>query len=70
MGSVLLRTPGPGAASSYRDLDDYIETTGFDPLKYNHKASGMGMKSLSDKLMNLNITKPIRKPRKNITMSM
>lgn len=57
MGSVLLRTPGPGGASSYPDMDDYIEVTKFNPLKPDilNKISGLG------------VSKPIR--RKNITMS-
>ena len=57
MGSVLLRIPGPGGASSYSDMDDYIETTKFNPLKGDilNKISGLG------------VSKPIK--RKNITMT-
>ncbi len=46
MGSVLLRTGGPGAGSSYSDIDDYIRTTGINPLA-RARSSGKG---LSDKL--------------------
>jgi len=71
MGSVLLSTGGPGGASSYADLDDYISTTGIDP--YNRQTSkgskGFGMNSVASKLKSLSII-PTAGRRKNITMSM
>ena len=75
MGSVLLRTAGGGAGSSYMDMDDYIRTTGMNPMtrKSTQRAKGMdgtGMGSLGSKLARLNIQKPtIEAKRKNITMS-
>jgi hypothetical protein len=77
MGSVLLRTGGPGSASSYSDIDDYIATTGINP--FTRKVSGGALpkavvqdsaeklSKLSDKLGKLNIT--MGPKRKNITMS-
>ena len=65
-GSVLLRTGGGGAGSSYMDMDDYIKTTGIDPFKRN--TSGKGLSSLSSKLQNLN-AKPLSSVRKNIVMN-
>jgi hypothetical protein len=68
MGSVLLRTAGGGAGSSYADMDDYIATTGINP--YARKGmEGTGMKSLSDKLSKLNIEPKLHMKKKNITMS-
>lgn len=70
-GSVLLRTAGGGAASSYMDMDDYIHTTGLNPAKYK-TTSGSGLKTLSDKLSKLSLeAKPLVKGKiKNIVMSM
>ena len=68
MGSVLLRTAGGGAGSSYSDMDDYIRTTGLDPLSRSRK-SGSGIGSLGDKLRKLSIT-PASAVRKNIVMNM
>lgn len=68
-GSVLLRTAGGGAGSSYMDLDNYIHTTGLNP--YSH-SKGKGLKTLSDKLSKLSVEhKPLTKGKvKNIVMSM
>ena len=69
MGSVLLRTGGGGAGSSYMDIDDYVATTGINPYS---RVTGSGMKGLgklSDKLSKLSIEKPPAKKHKNITMS-
>jgi hypothetical protein len=71
MGSVLLRTAGPGAASSYMDMDDYISTTGMNPYTRAGVSQGKGLpKGLSSKLSNLNIAPPTSNPRKNIVMHM
>jgi hypothetical protein len=71
MGSVLLRTGGGGAASSYMDMDDYISTTGINPYTRAGVSQGKGLpKSLSSKLSNLNIAPPTTTPRKNIVMHM
>jgi hypothetical protein len=69
MGSVLLRTGGPGAASSYSDMDDFIRTTGIDPYSKSRKVVGMGVggKKLAEKLEKLTIIQPSAK-RRNITM--
>ena len=67
MGSVLLRTAGGGAGSSYSDMDDYIRTTGIDPM--NRKSTGSGLRSLGDKLSKLSIA-PTSAVRKNIVMHM
>jgi len=75
MGSVLLRTAGGGAGSSYMDMDDYIRTTGIDPLSRKgtqrvKSMDGTGMSRLGSKLSRLNIQKPTSESkRKNITMS-
>ena len=68
-GSVLLRTGGGGAGSSYLDMDDYIRTTGLNPLS---RSKGQGLKTLSDKLSKLSVEhKPLVKGKvKNIVMSM
>ena len=70
MGSVLLSVGGPGAASSYMDMDDYIATTGINPNTRTFKpasTAGTGMSKLSEKLNKLKINEGPR--RKNITMS-
>ena len=68
-GSVLLRTGGGGAGSSYMDMDDYIKTTGIDPYKRTGvQKAGKGLSSLSSKLQNLS-TKPLSSVRKNIVMN-
>lgn len=70
MGSVLLRTAGGGAGSSYSDMDDYIRTTGINPYKRASvsQPSGEGLKSLTSKLGNLSII-PDKNRKKKITMS-
>lgn len=70
MGSVLLRTGGPGAGSSYMDIDDYIRTTGINPKARMSKqtSSGEGLKKLNSKLLKLQV-EPQGVKRKNITMS-
>jgi hypothetical protein len=65
-GSVLLRTGGGGAGSSYMDMDDYIKTTGINP--YKRGLNGKGLSSLSSKLQNLT-AKPLSSVRKNIVMN-
>jgi hypothetical protein len=66
MGSVLLNTGGAGSASSYIDIDDYIQTTKNNPFK----GSGMGgdLSKLSQKLSKININPSSNIRRKNITM--
>jgi len=75
-GTVLL-DGGMGGQSSYRSLDDYINTTGRDPLKSiakmeNQSGSGLADK-ISEKLSKLKIeaekTQKGRPKRKNIVMS-
>ena len=75
MGSVLLRTGGGGAGSSYSDMDDYISTTGINPYTRASQvappAAGKGFKGmsrLSEKLSKLSIAQPSSK-KKNIVMS-
>jgi hypothetical protein len=70
-GSVLLRTGGPGAGSSYMDIDDYIRTTGINPYSRASSSEGSGMKGVASKLARLKIESPnVGKPKmKNITMS-
>lgn len=76
MGSVLLRTGGAGAGSSYLDIDDYIATTGINPLtrKTQQPLGGNGLVDrLGQKLSNLNIEKKIATElpkKKRIVMSM
>jgi hypothetical protein len=71
MGAVGIRKGGPGAGSSYQNLDDYIETTGNNPETYasdfvSRMSGGRISKKLSSKLSSLNIEP---KKRKNIVMS-
>ena len=74
MGSVLLQKGGSGSASSYRDLDDYISTTGRDPIRESSRIrstlpSGSGLTSkLADKLSKL--TTETGRRAKRITMSL
>jgi hypothetical protein len=68
MGSLLLNTGGAGSASSYIDIDDYIETTGRNP--YGAKGQGMkGLSELSAKLSKMNLQPSSNIKRKNITMN-
>ena len=71
MGSVLLRTGGGGAGSSYMDMDDYISTTGINPYSRAGTTQGKGLpSSVSNKLSKLSISPPSGPQRKNIVMSM
>ena len=75
MGSVLLRTAGGGAGSSYLDMDDYIATTGLNPYaRSSVKSSGNGLVDrLGSKLSSLNIEKKVASElpkKKKIVMSM
>jgi hypothetical protein len=71
MGSVLLRSGGPGGASSYMDMDDYIATTGINPYARASAPQGKGLaSSITNKLSKLNIAPPTTSQRKNIVMSM
>jgi len=65
MGSLLLNKGGPGGASSYIDIDDYIDTTGVNPYR---TAKGKGLEKLSGKLSKLQIEPSSTIKRKNITM--
>ena len=72
-GSVLLSKGGPGAASSYQDIDDYIKQTGINPyarasITKSSTPSGMGLKSITEKLSKLSAG---AKPKmKNIKLSL
>jgi hypothetical protein len=70
MGSVLLRTGGGGAGSSYSDMDDYIRTTGINPYTRSgvSQSKGEGLKSLSSKLEKLSVV-PDKHRKKKIVMS-
>lgn len=73
-GSVLLDggEGGYGAGSSYSSLNDYIDTTGLNPLKGQPlQTSGRGLASMNSKLENLLVRnkKPTKKE-KNITFHM
>ena len=74
MGSVILQRGGPGSASGYRDLDDYINTTGRNPIIESQTIrsalpSGSGISSkLADKLSKL--TTETGRRAKRITMSL
>ena len=71
-GSVLLRTAGGGAGSSYMDMDDYISTTGINPYTRAGVVQGKGLsKEMTSKLSKLQIAPPSSTgTRKNIVMSM
>jgi hypothetical protein len=68
MGSLLLNKGGAGGASSYIDIDDYIDTTGRNPYKSDQHAKGKGFEKLSSKLSNLKIEPSSTIKRKNIVM--
>jgi hypothetical protein len=76
MGSVLLSKGGTGGASSYRDLEDYIKTTGRNP-NIEKSITGEGfipekskrLDKLGVKLSNLSVNSGIKPKIKNITMS-
>jgi len=68
IGGILLNTGGPGSASSYMDIDDYIDTTGINPYKASQRSKGKGLEALSSKLSKLNIAPANTTRRKNITM--
>ena len=74
MGSVLLRTAGGGAGSSYLDMDDYIATTGINPYTRSSSNTGKGLVDrLGSKLSSLNIEKKVASElpkKKKIVMSM
>jgi hypothetical protein len=72
VGSVVIRVGGPGAGSSYNDIDEYIATTGINPYSRQTSttsSSGSGLKKLSSKLEKLTISKEPSSRRKNITMT-
>lgn len=64
----LLLDGGLGGGNSYSSIDDYVSTTGRNPLKI----SGSGLaKSFTDKLSKLNIGKmPISRKPQNINFSL
>lgn len=66
MGSVLLSKGGPGSASSYIDIDDYLNQTGFKHIGGSgvHKDFG----KLSQKLSKLSVEPPSNIRRRNIVM--
>ena len=71
MGSVVIRMGGPGAGSSYMDLQDYMDTTGNNPDNYveeftSRMGGGRISRKLSSKLGNLKLETG---KRKNIVMS-
>jgi len=71
MGSVVIRMGGPGAGSSYSDLQEYIDTTGNNPDDYveeftSRMKGGRITKKLSDRLGSLKLN---TNKRKNIVMS-
>jgi hypothetical protein len=73
MGSVLLRKGGPGGASSYQDIDEYISTTGINPYARS-TPSGRGLSDkIGKKLSNLKVEAKNASElpkRKKIVMSM
>ena len=68
IGTLLLNKGGAGSASSYIDIDDYIDTTGRNPFKSDQHAKGKGFEKLASKLSNLKIEPSSTIRRKNITM--
>ena len=68
IGGLLLNKGGAGGASSYIDIDDYIDTTGRNPYKSDQHAKGRGLENLSSKLSKLKIEPSSTIRRKNITM--
>jgi hypothetical protein len=65
VGAVLLNKGGSGAGSSYSSLEDYMETTGINPLQ----SKGKGLGKMNAKLENLLIKTNKGKKEKNITFS-
>lgn len=65
--SPLLLDGGMGKGNSYSSIDDYVSTTGRNPLK----VSGSGLaKTFTDKLSKLNVGKPISRKPQNINFSL
>jgi len=68
-GSILLQKGGPGAASSYSGLNDYMNTTGLNPYNTSSAISGRGLSQIHKHLENLTIMP--KKPKiKNINFSL
>ncbi len=69
--TLLLNKGGPGSASSFESIDEYISTTGINPYEKakerSTQLSGQGFKGITDKLSKLSLgTKP---KLKNIKLS-
>jgi len=65
--SPILLDGGLGRGNSYSSIDEYVSTTGNNPLK----VSGSGLaKSFTDKLTKLNVGKPISRKPQNINFSL
>lgn len=70
-GSVLLKSGGGGAGSSYYDIDDYIATTGNNPIIPKRTVGGKGLERISKKLSDLHInTTPNKARKKNIQFNL
>ena len=72
LGGSLLLDGGLGGGSSYSGVDDYIATTGRNPMKGSGMGGGSLGKNLTSKLGKLNILQPTptsKKP-KNINFSL
>ena len=65
VGAVLL-DGGMGGQSSYASLDDYINTTGINPLS---EKKGLGLASMSPKIKSLMVKSRAVKP-KNINFNL
>ena len=72
MGSVLLDRGGTGNGSSYSSLDDYISTTGENPMSSTIVKSlgGRGLGSMNKKIESLLVKSNKGKKEKNINFNM
>lgn len=68
VGAVLL-DGGKGGQSSYSSLDDYINTTGINPLSAPKPNKGLGLESMNTKIKSLMVKSRAAKP-KNINFNL
>jgi hypothetical protein len=71
-GAVLLDRGGTGSGSSYSSLDDYISTTGENPMSSTIVKSlgGKGLGSMNKKIESLLVKSNKGKKEKNINFNM
>ena len=70
IGNVLL-DGGLGGQSSYSSVNDFVETTNWNPSSRSRAMGGMGLSNKIGKVLGeLNIQKPLDRKKKNIKFSL